>query len=51
LHEDDGLLRAQEIGHDAQDFEVEFFNLVTGKNGVSIALHARMNFRERQNLR
>ena len=46
LNEDDGLFGAQEIGHDTEDFEVEFFNLVTGKNGVRVALHAGMNLRE-----
>src|ERR1700694_436735 len=32
LNEDDGLIGAQEIGHDAEDFELESFNLVPGTN-------------------
>ena len=48
LDENDGLLRAEEIGHDANNFEVELFDLVAGEDGVGIALHAGANFAEGQ---
>jgi hypothetical protein len=48
LDENNGLLGAEEIGHDADDFEVELFDLVAGENGVGIALHAGANFIERK---
>ena len=44
------MFGAQEIGHDAENFEIEFFNLVAGKNGVGVTLHAGMNFRKREHL-
>jgi len=40
LNQDDRLLRAEEIGHHADNFEVEFFDLIAGKNRVGVALHA-----------
>src|SRR5713101_4484104 len=39
LNEDDGLARAEEIGHDADDFKVKFFDLVARENCVGVALH------------
>ena len=43
LDENDGLFGAEEIGHDAEDFQVEFFDLFAGEDGVGVALHAGMN--------
>jgi len=48
LDENDGLLGAEEIGHNADDFEVELFDLVASKNGVGVALHSGTNFAEGQ---
>jgi len=48
LDENDGLLGAEEIGHNADDFEVKLFDLVAGEDGVGIALHAGANFAERK---
>src|SRR5690349_20997657 len=48
LDEDDGLLGAEEIGHDADHFEIEFFDLVAGEDGVGIALHAGADLAEGQ---
>ena len=39
--QNDGLLGAEEIGHHADDFEVELFDLVAGEDRVGVALHAR----------
>src|ERR1700687_250328 len=50
LDEDDGLARAEEIGHDADDFEVELFDLVAGEDGVGVAMHARLDLAERDDL-
>ena len=46
LDEDDGLPRAKEIGHDADDFEVEFFDLVSSEDSVGVPLHAGANLAE-----
>ena len=43
LDENDGLSGSKEIGHDADNFEVELFNLFAGEDGVRVALHARAN--------
>ena len=48
LDEDDGLLRAEKIVEDAEDFEIEFFDLVAGEDGVGVALHAGADLIERQ---
>ena len=48
--QNDGLPRPQEIGHHADDFQVEFLDLVTGENGVRIALHSRSHLAKRQDL-
>ena len=48
LHQDDGLFGPQEIRHHADDFEVELFDLVAGKDGVSVALHARTHLINRK---
>jgi hypothetical protein len=48
LDKDDGLLRPKEIGHDADDFEVELFNLVASKNGAGVALHAGADLVKRE---
>ena len=40
--------RSEEIGHDADDFEVEFFDLVAGEDGVGVAVHARPNLAKRK---
>jgi len=47
LDKDDGLARAEEIRHDANDFEVELFDLVAGEDGVGVALHAITDFTDR----
>src|SRR5690242_6491843 len=51
LDEDDGLLGAEKVGHDADHFEIEFFDLVTGEDGVGVALHARADLAEGQDFR
>src|SRR5207247_1596169 len=51
LNQNDGLFRAEEIRHDADNFEVEFLNLVTGKDGVRVAPHPGPNFTQRKNFR
>jgi hypothetical protein len=43
LNEDYRLLRAEEIGHYSDDFEVELFDLVASEDCVGIALHSRPN--------
>lgn len=43
LDENDGLLGAEKIGQDAQDFEIKFFDLVAGEDGVGVALHSGVN--------
>src|SRR6202790_3512309 len=47
LDEDDGLARAEEIGHYADDFEVELFDLIAGEDGVGVTLHARLDLADR----
>src|SRR5436309_245459 len=51
LNQDDGLFRAEEIRHDADNFEVEFLSLVAGKDGVRIAFHPGPDFTQRKNFR
>src|SRR5580704_1652402 len=46
LDEDDGLAGAQEIGHDADHFQVKLFHLLPGENGVGVALQSRANLAE-----
>ncbi len=43
LNEDYRLLRAEEIGHHADNFEIERFDLVAGENCVRVALHSGPN--------
>ena len=43
LNKNYGLLRAEEIGHYPDDFEIELFDLVAGENCVRVALHAGSN--------
>jgi len=43
LDKNDGLSGSKEIGHDADDFQVELFDLVAGEDGVGVALHAWSN--------
>jgi len=43
LDENDGLSGSKEIGHDADDFQIELFNLIARKDGVGVALHAWAN--------
>ncbi len=50
LNENDGLARPEKIGHDADDFEVEFFDLVASEDGVSVTLHARVDLAEGKDL-
>jgi hypothetical protein len=50
LHQNNGLLRAQKIRHDADDFEVELFDLIAGENCEGVALHAWADLAERQNV-
>ncbi len=50
FHEDDGLFGSQEIGEDADDFEVELFDLVAGKDRVGIPFHAGLDLIERKNV-
>ena len=40
LNEDYRLLRAEEIGHDSDDFEIKPFDLVAGENCIRVALHS-----------
>ena len=49
LDENDGLPRAEKIGHDPDNFEVEFLDLIAGKDGVGVTLHPRANLAEREN--
>ena len=51
LNEDDGLFGAHEIVQHAEDFQVEFLNLVPGKDGIGVALHAGPDLAKRKNLR
>ncbi len=51
LHEDDGLCWAKKIVEHADDFEVKFFHLIPGKDGVSVALHSRTNLAEGKDFR
>jgi len=37
------LLRAEEIGHHSDNFEIEFFNLVAGEDRLGIALQSGPN--------
>ena len=46
LDEDDGLLGAEKIIEDAQNFKVELFDLVAGKDSVCVALHSRVDLAE-----
>jgi hypothetical protein len=46
LHQDDGLLGAKKIVQDPDDFEVELFHLIAGKNRIRVPLHARANLAE-----
>src|SRR5882724_12110749 len=48
LNQDYGLARAEEIGHDTNDFEVEFFYLVSGEDGVGVAVHPGLNLAQRE---
>ncbi len=50
LNENDGLLGPEKIGHDPEYFQVELFDLIPGKNRVSVALHSRLNLIERQEI-
>ena len=43
LNKNDGLLGPEEIFQHSNDFEVEFFDLVTGEDGIGIALHTGLN--------
>ena len=47
LDKNDGLARSEKIGHDADNFEVEFFDLVAGEDRVGVALHAWPNLAKR----
>ena len=51
LNEDDGLLWAEEILKHTQDFEVELLDLVAGKDGVGVTLHAGLNLANRKDFR
>ena len=48
LDEDDRLLRAEKIIEDAEDFKIEFFDLVPREDGVGVALHAGADLAEGQ---
>jgi hypothetical protein len=50
LDQNDRLLGAEKIGHYADDFEVELFDLVSGKDREGIALHAGADLIQRENL-
>src|SRR5215510_6319704 len=50
LHQNDRLLGAQEVGHDADHFQVELLNLVARKDRVGVALHARTHLIDRKYL-
>jgi len=43
LNEDYRLLWAEEIGHHADNFKIEFFHLIAGEDRVCIALHSGPN--------
>lgn len=49
LDKNDGLPRSKEIGHHADDFQIEFLYLVTGEYGERISLHAGSNLVEGEN--
>jgi hypothetical protein len=46
LDEDDGLLRTEKVVQDAEDFEIEFFDLIAREDGVGVTLHARADLAE-----
>src|SRR5271166_4744229 len=50
LHKNDGLSRAQEIGHDANHFQFKLFDLLPGENGIGVAQHPRPNLAEGDDL-
>ena len=50
LDEDDGLARAEEIRHYADDFKVKFFDLVACENRIGVALHAGTDLIEGKDL-
>jgi hypothetical protein len=50
LNQDYRLLRAEEIGHHADNFEIKLFDLVAGEDRVCIALHSGPNLIEWKNL-
>jgi hypothetical protein len=50
LHKNDGLLRPEEIRHNADHFEIEFLYLVAGEDRVGVALHPRPDLVERKDL-
>src|SRR5256885_16249123 len=49
LNENNGLARAESVGQNADDFEIEFFDLVAGEDSVGVALHAGAHLLEGQN--
>ena len=50
LDQNDGLPWAQEIVQDSDDFQVELFHLIPGKDRVGVTLHAGAHLAERENL-
>src|SRR5216683_3183705 len=50
LNEDDGLARAEEIGHYADNFEIEPFDLIARENCVGVTLHAGTDLIEGKDL-
>ncbi len=50
LNQNDGLLRAQEIVQNSDDFQVELFYLIPGKDRVGVTLHSGAHLAERENL-
>ncbi len=48
LHQDDGLFGAEKIVQHADDFEIELFHLIAGKDRVGVPLHACTDLAERK---
>ncbi len=48
LHKDDGLFGPEKIVKNADDFEVELFHLIAGKDRIGVPLHARADLAKRK---